>query len=125
MIANTKKLDYLHCVLRLTYGFVRRVAVLDKFFNVLTRWEQYVSPSVARLLPFSTSPFMHVVGVIEIVAGIVVISRFTKLGAYVVSAWLTLIALSLIVSGHYLDVAVRDVVMAVGAYSLEIGRAHV
>ncbi len=120
MIANSKKLDSLQWVLRLTYGFVPLVAGLDKFFNVLTKWEQYVSPSVARLLPFSTSAFMHVVGVIEIVAGIVVFSRFTKLGAYVVSAWLTLIALSLIVSGHYLDVAVRDAVMAVGAYSLGV-----
>jgi hypothetical protein len=63
---------------------------------------------------------MHVVGIIEIVAGVVVVSRFTKLGAYVVSAWLSLIALSLIISGHYLDAAVRDVVMAVGAYSLGV-----
>ena len=63
---------------------------------------------------------MQVVGIIEIAAGIIVLSRFTTLGAYVVSAWLTLIALSLIFSGHYLDVAVRDVVMAVGAGSLGV-----
>jgi hypothetical protein len=96
------------------------VAGLDKFFNVLTNWEQYVSPTVAGVLPFSTSAFMHVVGIIEIAAGIVVLSRFTTLGAYVVSAWLTLIVFSLIFSGHYLDVAVRDIVMAVGAYSLGV-----
>lgn len=63
---------------------------------------------------------MHVVGIIEIAAGIVVLSRFTILGAYVVSGWLTLIALSLIFSGHYLDVAVRDIVMAVGAPSFSM-----
>ena len=63
---------------------------------------------------------MQVVGIIEIAAGIIVVSRFTTLGACVVSAWLTLIALSLIVSGHYIDVAVRDVVMAVGAGSLGV-----
>jgi len=45
MIANSKKLDSLQWVLRLTYGFVPIVAGLDKFFNVLSRWEQYVSPS--------------------------------------------------------------------------------
>jgi uncharacterized membrane protein YphA (DoxX/SURF4 family) len=125
MFANSKKLDSLQWFLRLTYGFVPVVAGLDKFFNVLTTWEQYVNPSVARLLPFSTSTFMHIVGVIEIVAGVVVLSRFTKLGAYVVSAWLTLIALSLIFAGHYLDVAVRDLVMAIGAYSLGVLSAAV
>lgn len=120
MLTNQRKLDSLRWVLRLTYGLVPFVAGLDKFFNVLTTWEQYVSPTVARVLPFSTSTFMHVVGIIEIAAGIVVLSRFTTLGAYVVSAWLTLIALSLIFSGHHLDVAVRDIVMAVGAYSLGV-----
>lgn len=120
MVSNLNRLDSLRWVLRLTYGLVPLAAGLDKFFNVLTTWEQYVSPTVARFLPFSPSAFMHIVGMIEIVAGIVVLSRFTTLGAYVVSAWLTLIALSLIFSGHYLDVAVRDIVMAVGAYTLGV-----
>jgi uncharacterized membrane protein YphA (DoxX/SURF4 family) len=120
MNTNQKKLDSLLWVLRLTYGVVPIVAGLDKFFNILTNWEQYLNPTLARFLPFSASAFMHVVGIIEIAAGIIVLSRFTTLGAYVVSAWLTLIALSLIFSGHYLDVAVRDVVMAVGAGSLGV-----
>ena len=120
MNTNLKKLDSLQLVLRLTYGLVPIVAGLDKFFNVLTTWQQYVSPTVSRLLPINPSTLMHVVGLIEIAAGIVVLSRFTTVGAYVVSAWLTLIALSLISSGHYFDVAVRDIVMAVGAYSLGV-----
>jgi hypothetical protein len=61
---------------------------------------------------------MHIVGVIEIAAGLVVLSRFRTVGAYIVSAWLALIAVSLIVSGKYLDVAVRDIVMSIGAYTL-------
>jgi len=63
---------------------------------------------------------MHIAGIIEIAAGIVVLSRFTTLGAYVVTAWLTMIAVTLIFSGNYLDVAVRDIAMAVGAYTLGI-----
>jgi uncharacterized membrane protein YphA (DoxX/SURF4 family) len=120
MNTNQKKLDSLLWVLRLTYGVVPIVAGLDKFFNILTNWEQYLNPTLARFLPFSASAFMQVLGIIEIAAGIIVLSRFTTLGAYVVSAWLTLIALCLIFSGHYLDVAVRDVVMAVGAGSLGV-----
>ncbi|MGH9338579.1 MAG: hypothetical protein ACRD1R_03080 [Acidobacteriota bacterium] len=120
MVSNQNRLDSLRQVLRLTYGLVPLIAGLDKFFNVLTTWEQYVSPTLAQFLPFSASAFMQIVGIIEIAAGVVVLSRFTTLGAYVVSAWLTLIAVSLIFSGHYLDVAVRDLVMAVGAYTLGV-----
>jgi uncharacterized membrane protein YphA (DoxX/SURF4 family) len=120
MKSNVTRLNSLHQVLRLTYGLIPIAAGLDKFLNILTSWEQYVSPTVVQLLPFSAITFMHIVGIIEIAAGIIVLSRFTTLGAYVVSAWLVSIAASLIFSGHYFDVAVRDIVMAVGAYSLAV-----
>jgi uncharacterized membrane protein YphA (DoxX/SURF4 family) len=120
MGSNVNRLYSVQHLLRLTYGLIPIAAGLDKFFNILTTWEQYVSPSVARLLPFSTITFMHIVGVIEIAAGVVVLSRFTALGAYVVAAWLALIAVSLISSGHFYDIAVRDLVIAVGAYSLGV-----
>jgi hypothetical protein len=60
---------------------------------------------------------MKVVGVIEIAAGIIVLLR-PLVGAYIVMGWLVLIALQLIAGGHYFDVAVRDLVMAIGAYTL-------
>ena len=120
MNSNQNSLHSLRQLLRLTYGLIPLVAGLDKFFNVLTTWEQYISPRITQFLPFSTSAFMHIAGIIEIAAGIVVLSRFTTLGAYVVTAWLTMIAVTLIFSGNYLDVAVRDIAMAVGAYTLGI-----
>ena len=104
-------------VLRLTYGLVPIVAGLDKFTNILTKWEDYLAPFMADMLPFSSGTFMMIVGVIEIVAGIVVLVR-PSLGGLIVAAWLTLIALSLLISGTFLDVAVRDLVMAIGAFSL-------
>ena len=61
--------------------------------------------------------FMKIVGVIEIIAGILVFVK-TVTGAYVVMAWLIAIAIQLLIGGHYFDVAVRDLVMAVGAYTL-------
>lgn len=103
-------------LLRLTYGLVPIVAGLDKFTNILTNWEQYLNPTVASFLPFSAATFMMIVGVIEIVAGMIVLARPT-IGGYIVMAWLALIALTLIASGNYFDVAVRDLVMAIGAYS--------
>lgn len=101
-------------VLRFTFTVVPVVAGADKFFNLLTQWDHYISPTMAGLLPFSTSVFMMIVGVIEICAGILVF-RKPALGGYVVALWLTCIALSLLLGFNAVDVAVRDLVMAISA----------
>ena len=111
------KIKQLQTLLKFTYGLVPIVAGTDKFTNILTNWEQYLNPGIAQMLPFSQHAFMMIVGVIEIVAGIIVLAK-PQIGAWIVSAWLVLIAFTLIFSGHYLDVAVRDIVMAIGAYVL-------
>jgi len=103
--------------LKYTFGLVPIVAGLDKFTNILTDWSQYVSDGFAGMLPFDTPIFMMIVGVIEIIAGALVLTK-TKIGAYVVSAWLVAIALTLLFSWSYVDVAVRDLVMAIAAFSL-------
>lgn len=104
-------------VLKYTFGLVPIIAGLDKFTNILTNWSQYISSGFAEMLPFETGAFMIIVGVIEIVAGILVFLK-PKIGGLVVMAWLIAIALTLVLSGHFIDVAVRDLVMAVGAFSL-------
>lgn len=104
-------------ILKYTFGLVPIVAGLDKFTNILTNWSQYISEGFAGMLPFEPTTFMMLVGVIEIIAGVLVLTK-TKIGAYVVSAWLVAIALTLIFSWTYVDVAVRDLVMAIGAFSL-------
>lgn len=104
-------------VLKYTFGLVPIVAGLDKFANILTNWSQYISDGFAEILPFEPSTFMMIVGIIEILAGILVLTH-TKIGAYIVSAWLAVIALSLIFSWSYIDVAVRDLVMAISAFCL-------
>lgn len=110
------KLNSPYWALRVAFGVVPIVAGLDKFFNLLTNWEQYLSPLVSNVVP--ASAFMHVVGVIEIVAGVLVLSKLTRFGAYIVCAWLVGIALNLLTTGKYFDVAVRDLTMAVGAFTL-------
>lgn len=104
-------------LLKFTFGLLPIVAGLDKFTNILTDWEQYINPTLTGMLPFSAHTFMVIVGVIEIVAGIVVFIK-TEIGGYVVSAWLTIITLTLLVSFSYVDVAVRDLVMAISAFSM-------
>jgi len=114
---SSKNLETVKTLLKFTYGLVPIVAGADKFTNLLTNWSQYLHPAIKSALPFSEHTFMIIVGIIEIIAGILVFIN-TQKGAYLVSAWLVLIALSLLASDHYLDVAVRDLVMAIGAYSL-------
>lgn len=104
-------------ILKYTFGLVPIVAGLDKFTNILTDWSHYLSNGLASMLPLEPEIFMMIVGVVEIVAGILVLTK-TKIGAYIVSAWLALIALTLIFSWTYVDVAVRDLVMAIGALCL-------
>jgi hypothetical protein len=103
--------------LRLGIGLTATLAGLDKFFNLLTDWSAYVSPLAVQVLPFSTTTFMGIVGVVELAVGIAVLTAWTRLGAYVASAWLILVAINLAVAGYF-DVAVRDVVMSIGAFTL-------
>lgn len=112
------RLNRVWVVLRWTFGLVPIIAGVDKYFNLLTNWEQYLSPMIPRITQIAPSVFMHVVGVIEILAGILVLTRFTRWAAYIVTAWLICIALNLIVQGRFFDVAVRDLVMSVAAFSL-------
>jgi len=104
-------------ILKITYGVVPIVAGLDKFTNLLTDWSAYLAPGIKSALPFDAMVFMKIVGVIEIIAGILVFAK-TVAGAYIVMIWLIAIAVQLLMGGHYFDVAVRDLVMAVGAYTL-------
>src|SRR5688572_19829412 len=106
--------------LRLLFGLVPIIAGLDKFLNLVTYWPKYVSSIAADVVGvagLSPQAFMHVVGVIEIVAGAIVLSKQVRFGAYLVSAWLVAIAANLLLAGYY-DVAVRDVGLAVAAFAL-------
>jgi len=104
-------------LLKFTFGLVPIVAGLDKFTDILTQWDQYLHSGIASMLPFSVHTFMMIVGVIEIVAGIIVLVR-PAIGGMIVAAWLTLIALTLLAGGRFLDIAVRDLVMAIAAFSM-------
>jgi hypothetical protein len=113
---HNHNLERIWNLLHYTFGIVPIIAGFDKFTNLLTDWSQYLHPALANLFG-SPHAFMVVVGIIEIIAGIIVLAR-PGIGAYIVMIWLICIALQLIFQGRFLDVAVRDLVMSAGAYSL-------
>ena len=100
-------------------GFIAAPALagLDKFTHFLTNWDQYLAPAVERLLPVSGHTFMLLVGIVEMAAAVPVAAR-PRIGAYVVAAWLLGITLNLLLIPGYLDVALRDFGLALGALAL-------
>jgi uncharacterized membrane protein YphA (DoxX/SURF4 family) len=112
------ELETAYWALRPAIGATAFLAGLDKYFNLLANWTDYVSPLALAILPFGATTLMQIVGVVEIAVGLAILLGWTRLGAYVASAWLAAIALNLVTTGQYFDVAVRDGVMAVAAYTL-------
>ena len=105
-------------MLRLGYGLVPIVAGADKFTNLLVDWEKYLSPAVERALPIPGRTFMKIVGIVEIAAGLAVLSPLRRLGALTVAGWLGGITLNLLSTGKYFDIAARDALLAIGALAL-------
>jgi len=109
--------DRVISILRWTYGLVPIAAGADKFMHVLTDWNKYLAPVFTDIIPMPPNTFMAIVGVIEIIAGIIVLAR-PKIGSLIVALWLLGIVINLLLTGQYYDIAVRDAVMSIGAFSL-------
>jgi len=104
--------------LRLAFFLGPFLAGLDKFFHRLVNWDMYLSPMAQHILGGLSHPFMLLVGVVEMAVGIMMLTRWTRLGAYVASVWLLLIAINLLTTGQYFDIALRDVGLALSAFGL-------
>jgi hypothetical protein len=92
---------------------------LDKFFNVMVEWPNYLALWLDRLVPGNAQEFMYVVGAIEIVAGIVVALR-PEFGGYLVAGWLTGIIVNLLTADplRFYDIALRDFGLLLAALAL-------
>jgi uncharacterized membrane protein YphA (DoxX/SURF4 family) len=104
-------------LLRIGFSLAPIVFGADKFANVLVNWEKYLAPWINNISPFSATGTMHVVGVIEVVAGIAVALK-PRYGAYVVAAWLAGIVINLLTYSGYYDIALRDFGLMLGALTL-------
>jgi len=104
-------------ILHLAFTVAPVLAGIDKFFHFLVNWDQYLSPTVARMLPISGHAFMQGVGLIEIAAGLLV-AFMPAIGGLVVGVWLCGIIFNLLLVPGYYDVALRDLGLALGAFAL-------
>lgn len=116
----TPKIVRLWWLLRLTYGLLFVVAGADKFLNMVTNWSKYISPMVLINIPVPMDQLIMAVGILEIFIGLIILSRWTHFGAHLASLWLLVITGNLLTMGFPFDIAVRDVVMAIGAFALAL-----
>lgn len=112
------RLNLARWVLKIGLGIGPVITGADKYFNKLADWGMYLSPLATKIVPLSVPTFMHTVGVVEIIAGAIVLSRWTKIGSYIVMLWLLGIAVNLLTMGLFYDLAMRDVEIAIGAFAL-------
>ena len=92
------------------------IAGIDKFLMRLTNWTQYLWAPLGELVG-GAQRFMQIVGIVEIAAGVLVAFK-PKWGGYVVACWLVGIIVNLLLHGSYLDIALRDLGLALGALAM-------
>jgi uncharacterized membrane protein YphA (DoxX/SURF4 family) len=115
--AKTDPVYQAFLTLRVGFTVLPIVMGIDKFFNNLVNWEQYLAHWIANISPFTATGTMHVVGIIEIAAGILVALK-PRYFAYLVAAWLGGIILNLLTYSGFYDVALRDFGLLLGALTL-------
>lgn len=103
-------------ILRFAFTVAPILFGLDKFLNVMTNWERYVAPWIARIVG-NAHAFMYAIGAVEIIAGIVVAFK-PRWGAYIVALWLLGIIVNLLSYPGFYDIALRDFGLLLGALAL-------
>lgn len=117
-MASDRNLSIAWWTLRVGLGLAPILAGLDKFFNLLTNWEMYLNTAIPQLLHIPAVTLMHIVGVVEIAAGILVFTRLTRFAAYIITAWLLIIAANLVAQAMFFDIAIRDIELSLAAFVL-------
>lgn len=104
-------------LLRIGFTVAPIVFGADKFANILVNWENYLAPWIRHASPLSATHTMHVVGLIEILAGLLVALK-PRYAAYIVAGWLGGIIVDLLSYPGYYDIALRDFALMLGALTL-------
>jgi len=106
-----------YMILRVAFVVAPIAAGVDKFFHLLVDWDKYLAPIIATLSPIGGHGLMLVVGVIEIIAGIIVAVK-PRYGAWLVALWLWGIIVNLLLIPGYFDIALRDFGLSLAALAL-------
>jgi hypothetical protein len=106
-----------YALMRLTFTVAPIAFGIDKYFNVMVHWPDYLAPWINDIAPGTGQEFMYFVGATEILAGIIVALK-PRYGAYVVAAWLAGIVINLLSYSGFYDIALRDFGLMLAALTL-------
>jgi hypothetical protein len=104
-------------ILQVAFVLIPIIAGVDKFFDYLTQWSDYLSPLAWQFIDGHSDAFFQIGGVIEIIVGLGVLFK-PRVFAYILSAWLLVIVVNLLLSGNYYDIALRDIGLMLSAFAL-------
>jgi hypothetical protein len=117
-VLRTDPVTQAFMLLRIGFTVAPILFGLDKFAEVLfDNWPAYLATEFNDILPGSAQDAMYIVGVVEILAGIVVFIA-PRFGGLLVAGWLGGIIVSLLLVGGYGDIALRDFGLLLGALTL-------
>jgi hypothetical protein len=112
LMINENKFNTMWTVARYVYGLVPILIGADKFTFYIVNWNIYVSPFAASYVPMVS--LVPVVGIIEIIAGLLILTKFPRFGAYLVAAWIGIVIANLFMIGGMYDIILRDIAIAFG-----------
>jgi uncharacterized membrane protein YphA (DoxX/SURF4 family) len=104
--------------LKIALGLVPCILGIDKFLNLLTNWTEVVNPAVLASVPVPPEILLAGIGVFEVLVGVAILTRWTKLGSYVASAWLAVVAVDLVTTGTSFDAAFAYLALSAVAFAL-------
>ena len=112
MIVNDNKFNSIWTISKYVYGLVPVLIGLDKFSFLIVNLNIYVSPFAASIIPIIY--LVPMIGIIEIIAGFLILTKFPRFGAYLVAAWIGVVIINLFLLCGMYDIILRDVAIAFG-----------
>ncbi len=109
-----KNINYLWWILKITYGSLFIFVGADKFFNILTNWDRFISTVCLEIIPISPTVFLHIFGILQIIIGLLILSAYTMLGAIIGLIVLLGIFLNLLFTQDFTVVLTHDFIMILG-----------
>lgn len=109
---NENRFRALWSMSRYVYGIVPILIGADKFTFFIVNWNIYVSSYAASIIPITM--IVPLVGIIEIIAGLLILTKYPRFGAYLVAAWIGIVIINLFLIGNLYDIILRDIAIAYG-----------
>ena len=116
--ATSKHVVSAFVILKFTYGIMALIAGLDKFFGLIADWVRFISPLVSRFTPIPATTILYIAGITEIIIGLLILSRNTRLGAYLMALWCFVLTFNYISFGIFFDNAGKSFVLGMSALAL-------